>query len=339
MRNPVNGDTWESWWDGDAATLCDVPAPNFGSTTKADNAALTAFVQSCHKAQRSFQGLVALGELRETVNLIRHPLMAFRSYCDSLRKAATLKKRIDPEGHKRRSKKFRRAMTDTWLEWAFGAAPLLNDIQAGAQALARRNVYNPPTANAFGFATDQWAKVAPEKALLTHDRSQLQRVVETTSTVQIGYYGKIKTNLSLSGVTSSQFGCTPWDILPAAWELIPYSFLVDYFSNVGAIVDGISFCKSSVCWVNKKSCGTLTNRLVSVEFTYTPDTPTNVTQVKSLYCASGCEITRTSKHREPYTGSFVPSLEFKIPGPTSTKWLNIAALVASGREINGTIRR
>jgi hypothetical protein len=117
-------------------------------------------------------------------------------------------------------------------------------------------------------------------------------------------------------------GFSPKDFLPTAWELIPYSFLVDYFSNIGGIIYGMSNLFTNLAWHNSTVRKELKFRQWGTEYPLP-----GLVRITGAYAK--CVTSKVSVERSKYTGHGVPSLAFKIPGFRSLKWLNIAALVAS----------
>jgi hypothetical protein len=47
------------------------------------------------------------------------------------------------------------------------------------------------------------------------------------------------------------FGFTPSEFIPTAWELLPWSFLIDYFTNIGDILSSAVTQTAPVNFVNK----------------------------------------------------------------------------------------
>jgi len=119
--------------------------------------------------------------------------------------------------------------------------------------------------------------------------------------------------------------------------LIPYSFLVDYFSNAGDIVYALSNPASSLAWCEK---GTLEEASceVSVQGCRLP-----VLQTGERYFGGGMNNAASGSaskryvHRGPYNGSLMPSLQLQLPG-FGLKWLNMAALAVTHSSVLRSIR-
>jgi hypothetical protein len=113
--------------------------------------------------------------------------------------------------------------------------------------------------------------------------------------------------------------------VPTLWELIPYSWAIDYFTNIGDIVYGASYGGCDVMWasIGKKrwsrysaSIGTATSMAPSPGFAN-----------KQAYAVGQPALVVTEKatiSRAVYRGNFIPFPELKVPG-LSLKWLNLGA--------------
>lgn len=124
----------------------------------------------------------------------------------------------------------------------------------------------------------------------------------------------------------SEFGFRLDEFVPTLWELIPFSFLADYFINIGAVIDAYSLNTSNVRWLamGEFSSNNLENEVI----------PTFLPAAGWTYHENSIQLGKPTtkrvivKSRKPIsTADLMPSLRFKIPG-SSTQWLNIAALSA-----------
>lgn len=292
-------------------------APSSVSVTTADNLAKRYFLRKLIQSQRNFQSGVFLGELRETLAMLRRPAKAMRESIDSYHRTA--KKRARRE---RTQKRKNRAVRDTWLEYSFGWVPMMSDVKSGAEALAR-----------YG----QRLRWPGEYLIGRGDADNLDEVIVQSNVTSAGCYYKhykkswsaarvkyngMTTSIPVNPITSaaSIFGFMPRDFLPTIWELIPYSFLVDYFTNIGEMIEGYAWQRAGLRWSAKTIV-----RYRRMHVLCYPTTPQGGYAIRTAVPSSTYHESK-SVARDTYNGTFVPSITFQVPGMGSLKWLNIAAL-------------
>jgi hypothetical protein len=121
------------------------------------------------------------------------------------------------------------------------------------------------------------------------------------------------------------------DFVPTVWELIPYSFVADYFTNIGDIISAFSYGNMNLRW----STRTQVVKAIAVNNSASPRlNDTNPINIIEFGIDDGSStITRRIVDRKNYNGGFVPSLRFEIPGADSSKWINLAALKNGQRRL------
>lgn len=195
--------------------------------TAASNKAIAAFTQEVNDRISPFKGGVFIGELRETVKLLRHPVKGLR---DLIEKHNVRIRGAINRFHRQRdfSRQVLNAAAESWLETQYGWGPLVSDLQSAAKALD----------HVFG----------------SRDRVSTRRSVESYSHEDYGYIGygptiechadadfkksydcKLVGAVALDprdGTLPSRLGIRLPELIPTIEELIPYSFILDYFSNM-----------------------------------------------------------------------------------------------------------
>lgn len=289
------------------------------SLTSADSTARLKFLQHYRQRRTQFQGGVFAGELMKTIKMLSSPAKALRDGIDQY--VATAKKRS--RGMKRPHK----VIAETWLEYAYGWKPLIHDAEDAAKLLTahpydvfekisgrgRNVIESVRTKNLF---TSSWLRV-------------LWTLVEE-GYVDIKYKGAIRaTNQPPS--FPEQMGLSWSNVLPAAWELIPYSFLVDYFSNVGKVIDGASSGVVRLAWGCRTAWQVRKTSYEAVQLDQDwlkANTGANATS--SGNASGGGEFHSWSVYGRSLVDAIATGLgdvQFKLPG-SNTKWLNIGALAA-----------
>jgi hypothetical protein len=293
------------------------------SVTNADNLALGKFQQKLSLANTAIQGGVVIGELRQTLQTIRNPALGLRRLVDdglqTLRNLRSSRRLAAMTTHKREVMK---NLADAWLELQYGWRPLLNDIRDADKALHRYNVGRPVSVKRI-TASEKVQGSANEVQQLGGESFALWLIRQTqVNNQQVVYRGAMRVKARDPQVMDPELlGFNPGSFLPTAWELIPYSFLVDYFSNIGGIVYGLSNLFTELAWCNRTVRREIELKQFVQEYVH-PDVTVSGVQAE-------CISIKSHVSRAIYSGTSVPGIAFKIPGNWSLKWLNIAALIAA----------
>ncbi|DAD50189.1 TPA_asm: maturation protein [ssRNA phage Gerhypos.3_27] len=209
-------------------------SPDANLLSTVNNAALSRLYQNLNS---NFKGLTVLGEIGETLAMIRQPAVGLRKGIDEYRRrASAIRRRFSRSNNGWRD--YRKALAELWLEYSFGWKPLLVDIQAGYDAFRDRADRSEYT-NFRASASDR--RVSPRGFVANLGGMPAVIHVEAFAEYEAGvvYIGKSRVKPEVkSGFLTS----TNWpDFIPAAWELAPWSFLIDYFVNIGDVLE---------CWAS-----------------------------------------------------------------------------------------
>jgi hypothetical protein len=267
-----------------------------------------------------FQSLTFLGELREAAHMIRHPAVSLRSKIgDYASKMARRRTKL-----RRKPKEFRKVVADSWLEQAFGWKPLVSDIENG---LAAYNEWREKTATeSFSFQYIADAKEATSKTTSGYNFSHFEWSTDVLHAYSSRYYGKVLLNVSHSNDFRSSFGLWPEEIVATGWELLPYSFLIDYFINIGEILNtNVAYSRLAYAYVGHTQRQIIVN-FVSGNAVQPPMGPGIAALIES-YPAFGTTIQRHVV-RSPVENIPLPSLSGNL-SLNLGRGLNIAALIAS----------
>jgi hypothetical protein len=298
-----------------------VPA---ATLTKVRNRAISKFLTACQEARSSFEAGQDLGEWKETIRSCIHPMQNLRDY--TLSYFTTLKRK---RGRTRGRKPLRKVLSDTYLEYTFGWKPLALDVAAAVAKLGQpRFDIVPVHANAFDIHSGQ--SVVTQNGFTTSIPLLISS--QTRGEVSIRYKGGIKTNADASGHVSryQDLQLLPRNWLPTAYDLLPYSWIADYFTNIGEIIQAACFVTGDLSW------GLSTYRSVA-HFKSAPhsikdfDAPVGTHVLRNIKSLSGGNFRAHNSifSRARLTAAeLIPDFEVKIP-LSAKPWENLGALLVS----------
>jgi hypothetical protein len=280
-------------------------------------------VRKIQGVSTQFQSGVFLGELRETLRQIRNPAKALRLGLPAYRQ--TLIERIRGVRNRRRRSII---ASETWLEYVYGAAPLISDVRSGAEALARYDNQwygHSKRVNAVGVAEKvvNWSSSYRNWGFGRYYYSTDLHL--TAKTIYSGLVGCGAGNTS--GAAFDLFGVRWEEILPTLWELTPWSFLIDYFTNVGDIITAWGYQFFDKRWLKRTqryTVDTVVDSWLDEDLLKTRVSQGLLSDAQFLPYRVTYRYSNVT--RDSYQGSIVPSFGFEVPGIGSLKWINIGAL-------------
>jgi hypothetical protein len=321
-----NGNRAKYRADGQLVIIGPPGAGDSSLFTAANNQAITSFLSKCYDEQRAFQALVTAGELGEALRMIKSPAQALRNGLNDYLLFLRGKRGRVPKNRRRQF------LSETWLEYMFGWRPLISDIQAGFEAVARYHHQLKPwrmvRANGVAFGNSQWSEGQDNFSGGITIRFKTHALDE----YNVKYYGLV-TVLNPNGHLPNMrnWGADWRSFAPSVWNLIPYSFLVDYFTNIGDVISSFAFNQADLRW---KVRGTRNSRTIeSIDERVVPSTDPTFVTVADVGTPGKMRWVRADVTRGSIQGVLVPTLSFNIPGMTSLKWLNMAALARLSKSI------
>lgn len=192
--------------------------------------------------QPRFDGYTQLGELKETVAMLRSPLLTLREASQML--YDVFRKRT----RKLKGKDLQEAIGGTWLEYSFGVSPLIFGTAGIVSSLVDAfGPTNPRVETVRKTLKDDLepSTTRAEHLILYYLGCQYSRTVDIGWEVRGGLRLKPQasrlTPAAVLGLDSMR------GIVSQAWALLPLSFVVDWFVGVGPLLD---------------SCRPLNNRVI-----------------------------------------------------------------------------
>lgn len=288
--------------------------------TKAEAQALSRLYGRIREVRTQMSGPIFLGELRENIRMLRRPAATIRDRLGGY--ISTLTKGKGRTNHKHLQK----MISDTWLEYAFGMAPLLNDSRDAAIACARL-INNQRRARIAAYGKDQqFFDTGTEigSAGTFRRKTRLNKV-------EVKYIAGIKSKVPATVTVKDVFGFNLQEFVPTVWNLLPWSFVVDYFANVGDILEALTQDVSDVAWICRLERHTGVTTLYNVLDTKAKLVPENGYAKEAVSTPETRTYTQTSVLRSKVINLNIPPLVFELPNVRQS--FNLAALAASVRRV------
>lgn len=305
------------------------PASNVdGSTSTAvHNRALQKFFDAVNEARTAFESGQDIGELKETMESAIHPMNSLKNLTlGYISKAKSLRRQFLSKHIKMPT--FRKALADTWLEYRFGWRPLAMDVADACSKLRQRQMSNVTRVRAY--AEQRYSGLSGSCTL----DSAIGNGGIYISYQNVGIYSEcyiagVKNGCDNGGLRplNQELQLDLPHFVPTLWDLVPYSWLVDYFTNVGEFLQGLTFQSSDIVWGNHTTRQQrITNWGYPVYATSGVDGSFNI---YSGLAGGGNSLNIKTGSRNVITGaSLIPTFAFSIP-LSSRPWENIAALLTS----------
>lgn len=211
--------------------------------TFVDNLARGNFYSKLNSLTNAIDGLVFLGELKETLKLLRAPHLGFQKLCKGFLDTLKKRKRADP-------KRWTKDIGNLWLEQSLGWNPLINDAKAAIDAYERitgqgrplpvvvvssgaKKVYD--NHNSSSYLTSGAKLVGLQNSgLIANVIYALDRNVVT-----VRYRAGVTAQVEAPRWNDKDlWGFSPQNFIPSAWNILPWSFLVDYGLNMSSFLEG-----------------------------------------------------------------------------------------------------
>lgn len=325
---------WKQDWRGNYAMYAHtVPSLNMFAST-ADARARARAYSSIRKAQVKVSGPTFLGELRQTMHQLRHPAGALGQKADSYLK------RVKKSRGKPGSDSWNKAVSQAWLEYSFGWVPLMSDIEDARDAY--NSLINKEVVEHFSVGAEDRRRsieiLNDVQLVLAGGYLYSHLDVVQDDLHQVRYRGAVTSRAATTmSDRFARFGFTPSEFIPTAWELLPWSFLIDYFTNVGDLLTSLVTSTADLRWLNMTDRRTAVNtRTVRPNIPLTRSLIPPAAYVGQSSRPSWSEITRSRVIRSVGVGLSPPPIITEWPSAERSplKWLNIAALLNQARDVH-----
>lgn len=168
----------------------------------------------------------------ETQDFKFYPALSRKARSSAERKGLRIRGFDTPLDH-------REAVTNNWLMLQYGWFPHVSDLEGAVKALAAELVPKLPRRVVWGkgSTTETWVEYRTDyNALRAHGWFSVQHKVTCTRTREVKL--RVLVEVRNPRLTSAQ-NLGLLDLGSALWEFQPWSFLVDYFTNIGDAIAGL----------------------------------------------------------------------------------------------------
>ncbi|DAD52625.1 maturation protein [ssRNA phage SRR6960797_4] len=216
----------------------------------------------------AFNGLVSIGELRETLSYLRNPVAGGIKLANTL--ARLSRKSGLTRGKTRRdavvsSRDLVKDLSSIHLSVIYGFKPLVKEISDFLENLRPRVTPRPQRQTSRSTEertmTDTWTVSENTSGIIY---TATYNYTEKT-TVTVGFLYENKEELC----TEEQWGLRPRDVVPAAWAVMSKSFVVDWFTNFGDFISALvpsANTRILTSWTTTKTTKTLTRSVSNYTF-------------------------------------------------------------------------
>jgi len=301
---------------------------NAGISLVADvrNRAIRKFLDNAKSVRSSFEAGQDLGEIKQTIESLIHPMNSLKqltlNYFTKLKKAKVKNKdRIS----------LHKALSDSYLEYRFGWRPLaldLADAFAGLTSRRRMSSTAPCQGSATGSeATDHHSDVNCS-SVNCDAPAPLNSYSYTIYSCRIK--GAIRLNLDSNGnipIPQLLQLSTLNDFAVTAWDLLPYSFVVDYFTNIGDVINALTFPSSDLVFICQTEHTKLINQYSSSPV-HTPDSNGYIWKHETWRPFNARTVVTKVSRRRLQSIDLLPSVRVSLP-VSSRPLENIGALISS----------
>jgi len=237
-----------------------------------------------------------LAEFDKTLDMFRNPILKLSKWIVSVSRAARAGGA---------SKKQFETATGLYLAYRYGLKPIIADFQNVVKALQKTQ-----------FRTRQTTRSSKTLVKETNDLS-VTRIGVLDSTVNRYVKGTLRVRgMSLDEINNSlvdDLGISPKMLITLPWELMSYSFVWDWFLNVGDYINALT---PALGWNQLGSCLTVEHDTINVHSMV--KTVSNSSAYQLLTSPSGSiSVTEHAKRRGPlYSPKVVLKSDFRFDKAT-----------------------
>lgn len=237
-------------------SYCTAPGLDWSSVTAVQDKATAIFLKKVQKVNESeLSGQVFTAEFGKAVRQLRSPFRALRAgMFDYLYRIG--KKQKDRQFRALTSAQKLSVVGETWLEYSFGLMPTVMDLEAGLKLLdSLGNLDRFIKVRAIaGTSTGNGA--APINRYGTNSSCKFEVYTKNLTSNECLIVGEVYRPMSMVSpmgfAEKARFDFA--EFIPTIYELCPYSWLLDYVTNVGDVLNTLAVDRSSIAWASRTTC-------------------------------------------------------------------------------------
>jgi hypothetical protein len=175
-----------------------------------------------------FDGATFIAELTETISMLRNPVKAWQKLIREISKRQRRSKYASD-----RNLILRDFIEQNWLQYRYGIMPLVfaaEDAIGALESMRHKRVFF----TARGSAHEQVIGTEVQSGNLHNWSWRIERELETTHDVLV------RCGIRYYSDRDPTWGMDWENVPPAVWEVIPFSFVADWFVNVGDYIRAIT---------------------------------------------------------------------------------------------------
>jgi hypothetical protein len=266
--------------------------------------------------------------------MIRNPAAGLRRLLDNYVKHTKVLRLKNP-------KHWQEHLSSAWLEGTFGWQPLVNDIENAYKAYKSFvERHNDEQVFVRGIGIEEKPVPSQNSSSTGSCPAGASDVISALRTYRgsekafVKYYGMVVRQVDVTTRDRlARIGFDWSEFVPTAWELCPWSFLVDYFTNIGDVVEASAFTRSLLSWAAND---TVTSQ--KIEGLFSIDKKATASAYGAYFrLVEGEPVSFVAERRvvNRKAGAIIPSpsLDFEIPG-NPFQYANMLALFAQANVVH-----
>jgi hypothetical protein len=225
-------------------------------------------------------------------------------------------------------RRYAAGISDAYLEWKFGWDPLAKDVRALMNDF-KNDYFESTEVRATG-------RSVPTSSSNTYTESLSIANYEVTVTslleCTVRYIAELSLERTGAGGLVERLGLSPNNFVPTIYNLLPWTYMIDYFSNIGNIVNAVGFPTARIRWCNRTIRNSNITKIyagANLRAVANPGTRVNYVAVPQTTTWTTTGFQRSGVHHP----SFPSDVQFKMPSVFTElgrrQWRNVAAVIAN----------